>query len=224
MKGKAVTVSCLVLLLSSCGADDSNSSTSGSSYFWDGSGDVHGSPAFAFYPERELSAIIASADLVAVLEITEIQSVKRSGFLPETPIFLDPADEKEFESFAPIAADAPESTFYSATVEESLKGSGSGKIKIRGSGGLYSDGTPSFTDGDFLLEPGRRYVLALFLDNSGEFYTFSGARSGFDLTAGVKVLNHPDTRDLEPLEGLSEQAFVEYVRQLTNSGDTGPES
>lgn len=78
---------------------------------------------------------------------------------------------------------------------------------------MRNDGSLSFIDGFFLPEEGRTYLVVLYKDTEDR-YRCCWARQNFDLTEGVKVLNHPFTRDLEGLEGMPVDSFVAYMKDL----------
>lgn len=187
------------------------------SAFWDNASDVRGHDTLTIVEERELPVLVKLADAVVVVEITDVEDVVRTGPWPNPVQVEDASDKADLERDENVFADVPLATTYGAKVAEWVKGSGEATMSVVESGGLTSDGTPIFDDGSFLLEPGRKYLLLLYRNAQGD-YQFSGwARWGFDLTDGVKVMNHPDTRDLEYLESESVDEFISYVRSLSEA-------
>jgi hypothetical protein len=185
--------------------------------FWDGSGDVRGGDTLAAYQIRDLPGLLKIYDAAVVVHVTGIESVKRDGPLPNKVYPEDPADQARLDAYAAAEADMPSLTTYEGEVQTWLKGSGEAKISIVAPGGLTSDGQAIFPDEMFLLEPGRTYLLLLDKNDTGA-YEYGPAREAFDLTGGVHVLNHPDTRDLEYFESMSVEDFVSYVKQLATAG------
>lgn len=150
---------------------------------------------------------------VTGIEDVEFPSADRSNI-----IYADPADKERDERLDKILDSRPTDTTYSAKVESWIKGSGDSTLLVRAIGGVSTyDGSPFFLDGYFLLEPGRSYLLVLHWDEVQGVYQLDTARRGFDITAGVSVLNHPDTRDLEYFEEMSVDDFVAYVRSLASN-------
>lgn len=193
-----------------CGSGESTMESA----FWDTEDDVRGSPGLGIYVTRELEGILELSDGVAIVRVEAVSDVRVAGPLSE-PVSVDKEAREDFERFAAAAASAPTNSTYTAEVKEWIKGGGEKGIRLHGLGGLAADGTPHFIDGYFLLEPGRTCLLGLTKDDGGEYH-YGSARSAFDLTDGVKVLNNPDTRDLEHYEEMSVDEFVEHISSLVS--------
>jgi hypothetical protein len=97
-----------------------------------------------------LPGVVSRADAIVVAEIVNIVDVTVST-MPAEPNWPWPTAELEVGRL----------TTYSGRVEQWLKGSGPDEVLITGFGGITESGA-NFVDGDFLLDPGRRYVLALY--------------------------------------------------------------
>jgi len=210
---KILILALMVLSMAACSSSDDV----GRSVFWDNDGDVRGADARADITERDFAKLVSMNEAVVVVEITDIQQTERLGRLPVTVTAEDPSDQPMLDRNNAEMADLPTSTTYLAKVQEWIKGTGGDEINISASGGSFSDGTLDFVDGFFLLEPGRRYLLLLSKNQDG-VYSCCWSRAGFELTEGVKVLNHPDTRDLEHFEQMSVEEFEAYVAGLVSSG------
>jgi hypothetical protein len=190
------------------------------SQFWDTNADVVGQSWDFFNPnvKPSLDELIKQSDVVVTVRIADIHDVE----LPDTDysniIYPDPSIKAYYEQQNKVVDAIPLATTYSGEVDSWIKGSGDSSILVRSSGGISAyDGTVVFFDGYFLLEPGRSYLLFLYWDTDQEIYQLGSARESFDITDGVKVLNHPYTSDLEHLEDMSVDDFVSYVKQLADN-------
>jgi hypothetical protein len=112
-------------------------------------------------------------------------------------------------------------TTYVANVEQWIKGAGGGHIMIAWWGGVKAGGL-RFTDGGFLPQPGRRYLLLLSrktpdLPGPGEFETTGAA--GYEVTDGlVHVVNHSLWQDLQDAYGgMPEADFVQVLNGFINA-------
>jgi hypothetical protein len=185
---------------------------------------VRGSDAFVSFTSLTFDQSVQRADAVVTVRVdgihdTELPTVDRSNY-----IYQDPPDKVRDEQSNQILDSLPIHTTYSGKVESWIKGSGDSALLVRGIGGVSSfTGMSSYPDGYFLLEPGRMYLLLLYVDSVDGHYFYGSAREAFDLTDGVKVLNHPITRDLEHFEDMSVDDFVSYVRQLGKAGEASPQ-
>jgi hypothetical protein len=206
------------LFLLACGGSDGQESV-----FFDGDGDVHGREVLFRFTSHELSDAISQSDAIVVVEVSGIQGSQAAGPLPLDIVVQNPNDQERYDRFAAAAAAAPVATTYRGTVETWIKGSGSSTVEIRGAGGVTSEGERYFFDGHFLLEPGRKYLLLLTQDDRGAYW-YGHARGGYDVTDGVKVMNHPDTRDLEEFEKMSVAELVNYVKELADTVTPGQAS
>ena len=159
----------------------------------------------SFPGDGSLAAFVAYADAVVVGEVTEVTDVVISTS-PAPPNW--PVSE----------VDNPPWTTYRVRVDQWLKGSEGAEILVGQSGGMTPYG-PYFFDGDFLLEPGRKYVLILvdrhpLQPGPGKFAAGVTGRSGFEVTDGsVHVLNHPIAQELQTqFGGMPLQEFVGVLR------------
>ena len=150
--------------------------------------------------------VISRVDTVVVAEILEVVAVTVRT-RPAPPNW--PVDEIEDR---PVTA-------YSARVDQWVKGEGEGEILITQFGGVTASG-PRFTDGDFLLQPGRRYVVALtdrdkleIVPGPGQYVKTGLGLGAFEVTDGfVHVLNNPIAQDLqEQFGGMPLADFVQVL-------------
>jgi hypothetical protein len=210
---RALCLSVAVIAIIGCttGSDEKSSSV-----FWDSTGDVIGlSGEPMVYATRDLASLVGKADAVVVGRVDgETSRELASPFVVDQPLTSEAAENVAKLSGALV--DTPMSTTSTMSVSRWLSGEGPDKIEVMTHGGFMSDGLPFFLDGTFLLEQGRTYLLALYRDRNG-IYVAGSARTGFDLTEGVKVLNYPDTRDLDYLEDHSVNEFVTYIESLLKS-------
>jgi hypothetical protein len=211
---KISCISILALLVVTAFACQSTEDTP-SSVFWDASGDVDGMSLVPYYKTWELADTVTDADYVAVVRMNKVVEVKY--LTPFGGSIIVPEDAKDaYDRFDAGVAATPEATTYEVTVDRWIKGEGDKTIEITGSGGITAKGRPIFNDGTFLLEPGRTYLLTIWKTEAGGL-VYGSARASFDLTDGVKVLNHYDTRDLEHFETMSVDEFESYVKQLATA-------
>jgi hypothetical protein len=177
---------------------------------------------------RDMPGLLKLHDAAAVVHVSGVVDVKREDFRGTSITAEDPEDEPELARHLRNSANTPLQTTYSGEVREWLQASGPEKISLVAPGGLADleapDGSISkdqaiFPDGMFLLEPGRSYLLLLDETEDGA-YAYGMAFAAFDLTAGVHVLNHPLTRDIEYYEAMSVDEFVAYVKSLAAEAAT----
>lgn len=207
----------LVLLLVAC--SDGNSEQPGS-LFWDSPHDVPGVEVLPIGGDRDFSDLVWLSDAAVVAEITEIESTELPSPMSDDVIIEDPEYAEVLEQIDAIRTRTPIVTTYSADILNWLSGDGDSRVSVTQTGGVGPDDNKFFLDGSFLLEPGRTYLLLLTW--GGGEYWFRSARTGFDLTDGVKVLNHETTRDLEVFEDMSVDEFVEHVSEIAGSSP-GPD-
>ena len=144
-------------------------------------------------PPGGFPGLVAAAEAVVLADLIEVADVT-------TPIQPAPPNVP-----AEVIQGTPVTT-YRASVAQWLKGDGNEEILIGQSGAITPAG-PVFTDGDFLLQPGRRYVLLLTTlpfspPGPGELFPVALGRSMFEVTDGfVHVLNNPITTDLQEQYG-----------------------
>lgn len=207
----AAAIAVALLLTTGCTSGPSEAN----SEFWDADGEVHGPvDSLVVTHISDFGGLAGAADAIVVVRVDAIEETTRQGEIPGDITAEDPEFEDDLAFIEEELGDNPLSTTYSATVEQWLKGDGSDEISIRNFGGLTSRGDAVFIDGYFLLEPGREYIL-LLNENGDSLYTHGNARRGFDITDGVvKVLNNPQTADLEHFERQSVDEFIEYVASL----------
>jgi hypothetical protein len=161
--------------------------------------------------DGSLAAITADVDVIAVVEVTEIVDL----VIPTRPAPQGWPVE--------IIEETPWTT-YRAHVEQWVKSSGGAEILIAGYGGIVTETElgqlgpgPHFIDGDFLLEPGRRYVLLMkdkpaSIPAQGDYITSYGGRGGFEVTDGyVHVLNHYIADKVRWASGLTTEEFVDVL-------------
>lgn len=211
--GQFILIAALVAACDSSAQDDEGQSPS---FFWDSPGDVVGlSSEPMVYPTRDLEGIVQKADAVVVATV-DVEVSREFG----SPLVVDqPLTSEGTENVAKLSdilESTPMNTTSIVSISRWLSGEGPDGIEVTTHGGFMPDGQPYVLDGNFLLEPGRTYLLALYLDRNGA-YGAGSARAGFDLTDDVKVLNHADTRDLEYLEDYSVEEFVAYIESLLKS-------
>lgn len=164
-----------------------------------------------------LPGVVGRADAVVLAEITDVvDTIERP--MPAPPNY--PVAEVE---------DHPV-TIYSASVEQWVKGSGPGSILITQFGGVTASG-PRFTDGDFLLQPGRAYVVSLMdkdkledVPGPGGYVKMGLGLGAFEVTDGfVHVLNNPLTKDLqEEFGGMPVADFLDIVRDFVANPPPSP--
>jgi hypothetical protein len=218
LRSRTIAASLLVLIgltVTACSSADGQAQ----SPFWDGTEDAQGAAVLVGPSTRTTEELLQLAEGIALVRVNSIQSENPQATLVSI-VAEDTNDQWQIDRAEQIVSDVPSSTTYSATVESWIKGTGQKEILIEAFGGFDSKGDSHFADGWFLLEPGRTYLLSLYTesgDGVGNFYYMS-ARTSFDLTDGVKVLNHPSTRDIEHFEDMSVDDFVSYVRELTTDG------
>jgi hypothetical protein len=175
---------------------------------------------WGFPGDGSLHAIVAEVDAVVVGEVVEVVGVVYSG--PD-----DPPEGLSEEAAESWRRGFPTTT-YRIRVDRWLKGSGTAEISVSSTGGITPDG-PMFVDGDFLLEPGRKYVMALDPTppralGDGEYARKGGSRGAFEVTDGyVHVLNHPITQEIqEQYNGMPLDDFVALVNTYATTPYTGP--
>jgi len=152
-----------------------------------------------------LPTAVARADAIVVVEILEVldKSDHTSPIRDETGAVI-----REI-LVSPI-------TTYRGQVTEWIKGSGNHEIVISWWRGLTPDG-PRFSDGGFLPQEGRKYLLLLSpktpgIPGAGAYETSGFA--GYEVTDGfVHVLNHPLWQDLqEEYGGMPLADFVQVLK------------
>lgn len=176
---------------------------------------VRGSSGALVVMSGGLPGVVSRADAIVVSEITEIVDVTIPT-RPAPPNF----PVAEIEEY-PV-------TTYSARVDQWVKGVGGDKLLITDVGGVTDSG-PRFVDGDFLLEPGRRYVLALYekregLPGPGQYERAGLGLGAFEVTDGfVHVLNNPLTQDLQAqFGGMPLQEFVQVLEDYVTNPPPSP--
>ncbi len=164
-----------------------------------------------------LPGVVSRADAVVVAEITDVVDI--IGRTQPAPPNFPVAQVEDY----PL-------TIYSARVEQWIKGSGADEILIAQFGGVSASG-PRFTDGDFLLQRGRRYVVALMDKDKLEGipgtvdYVKRGLGFGaFEVTDGyVHVLNNPLTQELQgEFGGMPLREFVGILRDFVANPPPSP--
>jgi hypothetical protein len=209
-----------LLFMVACGA--TNTDSGAPSQFWDGTDDVHGADALVSFTGLSFEESASAAKAIVVIHIDGIHDVELLKGDDTNIIYESAADKARAQEDNEKLGSLPIHTTYSGTVKSWIKGNGESNLLVRGLGGVSSlDGATHYPDAHFLLEPGRTYLLFLYVDSVDGKYFYGSAREGFDLTHGVKVMNSPYTRDLEHLEGLSIDDFVSYVRQVANTAKSG---
>ena len=163
---------------------------------------------WGFPGDGSLPAILGALEAVVVAEVIEVVGVQYSGPY-EVPESIPTAIAESWSRGLPY-------TTYRIGIDQWLKGSGGQEILITNSGGITPDG-PIFFDGDFLLEPGRKYVMALVpkggMPGDGVYTRRGGSRGTFEVTDDfVHVLNHPLADDLQAQYGGT--ALADFVQVL----------
>lgn len=161
--------------------------------------------------DGSLAAIAADVDAIVVLEVTEIVDM----IIPTRPAP---------EGWPVASLEGPPWTTYRVRVHQWIKASGGEEILITQYGGIITETElghippgPYFLDGDFLLQPDRKYVLLMKekppgIPGQGDYITSYGGRGGFEVTDGyVHVLNNPIAVGLDWASGLTTEEFVDVL-------------
>jgi hypothetical protein len=176
---------------------------------------------WGFPGDGSLHAIVADSEAVVLGEVVEVVGVAYTGPHDLLPEGLSEENAESWRRGFPT-------TTYRIRVDRWLKGSGTAEISVSSTGGITPDG-PMFVDGDFLLEPGRKYVMALDPTppralGDGEYARKGGSRGAFEVTDGyVHVLNDPITQEIqEQYNGMPLDDFVALVNTYATTPYTGP--
>ena len=198
-----------LVIVAACGSDDDP----GQSQFWDANKEILGNQWDFPGPGLSLAENVEYADAIVTVRVNENANVELPSH--DTEIFYaDPADRAREEDYI-NRLEHPSGTTYEGTVRSWIKGSGDGTIRINTIGGVNpKNGAVFFLDQYFLLEPQRTYLLLLHWDPTRQVYQLGDARNSFDITDGVKVLNHPFSHNLDYLETLSVDEFVARIEEL----------
>lgn len=203
-------VTLLLLFLAAC---ESTSEPDSPSTFWESKGDVvSGAQGLVLGAERDFPELVHSSAAIVAVNISGIESTTLPQPVPDDVAVGEPETQLMIEEMARVRDSTPMTTTYRGTVSDWILGDGPPELLITGFGGVGAEGNEFFIDGSFLLESGRRYLL--FLTEDGGDYYYHTARTSFDLTSGVYVLNHPDTRDLEDFENFSPSEFINHVGEV----------
>jgi len=163
---------------------------------------------WGFPGDGSLADIAGASEAVVVVEVIEVVGVEYSGPY-DVPEWMPAAIAESWSRGLPY-------TTYRLGVDRWLKGAGGQEILITDGGGITPDG-PIFMDGDFLVEAGRKYVMALApnvgMPGAGQYTRRAGSRGTFEVTDGfVHVLNHPIAEDLQ--EQYGGMALADFVQVL----------
>jgi hypothetical protein len=203
----------LLLVAAACG-----SGGAAPSVFWDTDKNVAGKEFFGYVNPLSLSEMVGYADAIVTVRVTDAASVEFPQVDRSNAFYRSDSERAQAEHSNEILDSIPLSTTYEADVDSWIKGAGDSQLQIRSAGGISAyDGSPQFFDGFFLLEPGRSYLLILNWDEAQRSWQLGPAREGFDITHGVKVMNHSTTADLEYLEKMSVDELVAEIASLAKS-------